>query len=396
MYNTLSKTKQKEAAQKLYEAFASGDEKAIQEAFEEFHESVAEIVKQDYLEADGDQRALQQRGYRQLTAKEKKYYENIISAGKQSNYKQAYTDLVHTDGGMPETIIEDVYRELVEEHPLLNRISFTNVMYLTRWILNDHTIQSAAWGEIDSEITKEIESSFRVIDIALCKLTAYTIIPRDMLDLGPTYLDGYIRTILKDAIAVGLENAIVNGNGLKQPIGLNRDIHNGVEISSTTGYPEKTPVEVTDFAPEHYGPLIAKLAKTEKGRMRKFSKVLMICNMEDYLTKIMPATTVLNNAGAYVNNLFPFPTDVEISNGIETGKAVLCLPEEYFMGLGSSKDGNVEFSDEFKFLEDTRVYKIKLYGNGRPYDNTVSIVIDISKLDPAYITVKNVDIIPAA
>lgn len=37
-----------------------------------------------------------------------------------------------------------------------------------------------------------------------------------------------------------------------------------------------------------------------------------------------------------------------------------------------------------------RTLKIKLYGMGKAFDNTVAILIDISKLDPTYITVKNV------
>ena len=57
------------------------------------------------------------------------------------------------------------------------------------------------------------------------------------------------------------------------------------------------------------------------------------------------------------------------------------------MGIGGAKEGVIEYSDDFKFLEDKRTFKIKMYGMGRAYDNTVSILLDISALDPAYITV---------
>ena len=40
--------------------------------------------------------------------------------------------------------------------------------------------------------------------------------------------------------------------------------------------------------------------------------------------------------------------------------------------------------------------KIKMYGTGRAYDNTVSILINIADLDPAYITVKTAEAPPAA
>ena len=111
--------------------------------------------------------------------------------------------------------------------------------------------------------------------------------------------------------------------------------------------------------------------------------------MKDYLQKIMPATTVLNAAGAYTKDIFPFPTDTVISNEVETGEAILCLPEEYFLGLGGNKEGVIEYDDSYKFLEDQRTYKIKLHGTGKAWDNTVSVLLDISELDPAYITVRN-------
>jgi hypothetical protein len=128
------------------------------------------------------------------------------------------------------------------------------------------------------------------------------------------------------------------------------------------------------------------------GNVRSFDQVTLICNQKDYLSKIMPATTVLNAAGAFTNNIFPFPTEVIRCNAIATGKAILCLPEEYFFGIGTSKDGTLEFSDEYKFLEDQRVFKIKMHGMGKAWDNTVAILLDISNLEEAYVYIKAADV----
>lgn len=391
MLGNIADTKQREAVAALQSALQSGNEEEGKKAWGQVFDAITEKVKTDFEMYSTDTNVLAQRGYRQLTSEETEFYQNLAKAGKASDPKQAFTDLINTDGGMPETIIEDVYRDLLEEHPLLDKITFQNVKYLTKWLLNDHTRQKAAWGQINGEITQEIESAFKGIEVTLLKLTAYAVIPQDMLDLGPSFLDNYIRTILKEALYVALEKAIVSGSGKDEPVGLNRDIHEGVSFSTSTGYPEKTAIQVTNFLPANYGPLVAKLAVTEKGRMRSFDEVLMICNQVDYLNKIMPATTALTTGGTYARDLFPFPTEVVRSNEVKTGQAILCLPEEYFFGLGESKDGKIEYSDEFKFLQDARTYKIKLHGNGRPYDNTVAIVLDISKLDPAYVTVKTAD-----
>ena len=381
--------KQKDAAIALQKAMTEGKEEDIQQAWVGFQQSIVDTVKADFAEYSmtQDKTILSQRGYRQLTNAEEKYYEKFIEASKSPNPKQAFIELSSLpEGIMPETIIEDVFKELVEEHPLLDKINFNYAKYMTKWVLNDHTLDTAVWGELNSEIAKQITSAFKIVDITQNKLSAFAAIPLDMLDLGPTFLDAYIRAVLKDAILCGLEKAIVDGTGKNQPIGLTRDVSEDVSVSAGV-YPPKTPIAVTSFTPAEYGKLLAKMAKNEKGRMRKFGKVLLICNQEDYLTKIMPATTVKNTSVIYINNLFPFPTYVTISNELETGKAIICLPEEYFMCIGGAKEGVITYSDEYKFLEDMRYYKIKTYGAGKAYDDTVSILLDITGLNPAYITV---------
>ncbi len=375
---------QKDAVAALQKAMTGGTEEEIKQAWEGFQQSIIDVVKQDFEEAHGNQAILAQRGYRQLTPQETNYYNKLIEAGKSANPKQAMAGLIDI---MPETIIEDVYKDLTDEHPLLSKINFVPVKYLTKWILNDHTVQTAVWGEINSAITEEITSAFRTIEVTQCKLSAFTVIEKDMLDLGPTFLDKYIRMILKEALLCGLEQGIVNGDGNKKPIGLTRDISEGVSVTGGV-YPKKTPIKVTSFTPKEYGELLANLVVNEKGKKRKIENILLICNQMDYFKRIMPATTPQNSNGTYQNDVFPYRTEVVISNELEDGEAVICLPKEYFMGIGGSKEGVIEYSDELKFLEDKRVYKIKMYGMGKAYDNTVSLLLDISDLDPAYITVR--------
>ena len=351
---------EKKNLNEIVEAMKSGDEAKIQMAWQDFHDSIAEEVRKDFeeLQESNDSAILAQRGYRQLTGKETKWYQKVITALKSTDPKQAFTAIIGSENEedlMPTTIIEDVYKNLQEEHPLLKVINFQHVGYITKWILNDHSAQNAVWGTITEQIVKEITSSFKVIDVAQNKLSAYAIVELGMLDLGPVFLDGYIRAVLKEAIMSGLELAIIGGSGVKEPVGLIRDIHEGVSYSSSTGYPEKTPEAVKAFTPAEYGKLVAKLAVTENGKKRNFKKVTLVCNMNDYLTKVMPATTVLNTSGTYANNLFPFATDVIVSNAVEDGRAVLFLPEEYFLGMGGAKNGVIEYDDSYKFLEDQRV-----------------------------------------
>src|SRR5690606_20158603 len=139
---------------------------------------------------------------------------------------------------------------------------------------------------------------------------------------------------------------------------------------------------VTDFGPESFGQLVAELSKNRNGLNRKITEVLLVVNPVDYFTKVMPATTYLTPDGRYVKDVFPFPTRVVQSAYVDEGEAILGIGKRYFAALGTSKGGRVEYSDDYKFLEDERIYAIRLYGDGRPKDNTSFMVLDISELEP--------------
>lgn len=388
----LSKTS---AASQIVAAMNSGDQNEMMQAWEVFGEEVADNIRRDFeqFRETKDNSVLAQRGYRVLTSTEQAWYKNVSAALKSATTKQAFIDILKSDDKddlMPETIIDDVLRYLVETRPLLSKIRFQNAGFSTKWIINDNSVQRGGWGEIDAKITQEIKGSLKVIDIQQAKYSAFCVVPLDILDMGPQFLDAFVRATMAEALGLGLEEAIVKGTGISMPVGMMKNPNGAFEQS--TGYPDKTAVKVTSFAPAEYGPLVAKVATTENGKQRTFSEVVLLCCMKDYLTKVMPATTVLSaNGQGYVNNLFPFPTEPIVCNAVPEGKAVLGIAEDYTLAVGGSRNGNIEFDDSIGFLDDTRTFKLVQHAAGRAYDNTSFIVLDISALDPAYITVKNVE-----
>lgn len=379
-------------ASAMVAAMHSDDPEVQASAWQQFHESVCARMHQDFEDyrQSNDESILAARGYRQLTSTERTWYNGLIEALRSDVPTQTFAEILGSDienDLMPETILEDVYKNLRDDHPLLDAINFTYAKYATKWILNNHTSQKAVWGKITDAITKEIQSGFKVVSINQSKLSAFAFIENGMLDLGPTFLDAYVRAVLSEAMLCGFEYGFIKGTGVDEPIGMMRDIHEGVSISSTDGYPLKKAIAVTSFSPQEYGELLANLVKTEDGHNRKFSKVFLICNMNDYLTKVMPASTLLTTQGIYINGLFPFPTDVIISNELDDGQAIIGLLGEYNAFVGGSANGTIEFSDEFKFLDDVRYFKVRQYGTGRAYDNTSFLLADISDLEPTYVTV---------
>lgn len=380
---------------KIKQAMQSEDENAVAQVLTDFADNIQQSVLKDvqqYKET-GDQQILQRRGVHTLTQEEKNFYQKWINAAKSENPKQALTNL---DIALPFTVIDNVISDLKANHPLLDMIDFQNMTAVTKMLFNKQGKQLAVWGKISEAITKELSGTIGEIDVSLNKLTAFLPISKDMLDVGPTWIDAYVRAVLSEAVAYGLEEGIINGNGKDQPIGMIRDIHEGVTVSTETGYPEKTAIKVTDFSPKNYGSLVAKLAVNPyTNKPRTVAGLTMITNPTDYLTKVMPATTVQAPDGTYKNDILPLPTTITQSEQLPNGKAILGMPKKYAMGLGSgsNKGGKIQYSDEYKFLEDQRYYITKLTGNGRAYDNNCFIVLDISELEPLFATV-NVNKLP--
>ncbi len=370
-----------ELAQKFSDALKAEDPEQVAQAMAD----MAEGIQNEVLEkAKGmaaveqlDAQALAARGLRQLTSDERQYYEKVINAMRSDTPKQALANL---DVTMPKTIIESVFEDLQREHPLLAAVNFTNTTYMTEFILNKNGKQKAVWGAITAEIEKELEGDFEKFDVVLNSLTAFLPVAKSMLDLGATWLDSYVREVLKEAMYTGLEEGIVCGTGVNMPIGMMKNL----DAPHVDGQPyaDKEAIVVTSFSADAYGTILAKLAVSRNGRPRAVTGVIMVVNPVDYFNKIMPATTIQRPDGTFANNVLPYPTTIIQCEEVPEGKAIVGIAAKYFMGLGTSKDGVIEYDDSYKFLQRERIYAAFLYGNGKPLDNNAFEVLDISKVKP--------------
>ena len=120
--------------EKMNQAIKDDDTKAFSEAFTELCQKIEDNVLEQAKEmlVEQDATILAQRGVRQLTSKEKQYYEKIIEAMRSTDPKQALNDV---EVVMPETIIDSVLDELQTNHPLLSKLNATTVTGLTRMMM---------------------------------------------------------------------------------------------------------------------------------------------------------------------------------------------------------------------------------------------------------------------
>lgn len=363
------------------ESFVTAHQQLMQTMREELRAEISDAAAAN--QAATDQAVLLARGQRALTSAEQSYYTELLQAMRSNNPRQAISGLAST---MPETIIDSVFDDLRTKHRLLSKINFLPSGPITKIILNKNGREKAVWGDLFSTISEEINAGFEIVTTNLLKLSAWLAVPKDGINFSIVHLDRFVRETLYEAYANGFEDAIVNGTGKSEPIGMNRQVGEGVTVISGV-YPKKEKIKVSSLDQETLGALIGLLTTDENGKERDVRDLILVCNVNDYYTKVAAATRIMGPDGAYRDAL-AFPVDViPVAGGLERGEAILGLGYRYFGSVGSNLDGNIDYSDHYKFLDDVRTFLIKGYGNGFPMDNNAFVFLDISELLPILLNV---------
>lgn len=338
--------------------------------------------------ANLDQKALEARGIKPLTTAEMEVGKDFKAlAAKKLGLGEVKAAL--KDVHLPHETVDYIFDGITQGHELLNYIDFQNTGAATRWLFSKNAYQKAVWGAFDAEVTKELDASFTEVEMDTLSLTAFIPVSRGLLDLGPSWIYQYVVDMLRESIANGLEDGVINNLATNTgPIGMLADLTQASPGEGFVTYTAKEKEKVTKLDPATYGKLIAKMAKTNSDIARPVSDVVFICNPEDYYTKVFPAITVLGTNGSYMTYSVPFPTRFVQSAAVAKDTAILYIPNKYWLGLGTAgRAGTIEASDEYKFLERKRYYLTYLYGAGMPKDNYCCLPLDISELEPAAITV---------
>ena len=371
----------------LAQAFKDDNPEAITKAFESFQASICQAVEEEFKQYGnvGDIAVLQNRGLHALTSEENSWYQKFIDAAK-SGAKQEITNLT---AAMPVTIIDRVIEDMKKDHPLLSAIQIQNAAGAQRLVMNGVQMASklGTWGPVGGAITQQLSGQIKTIDVTAAKYTAYFIIPKDFVKFNftfaPMWVDQYIRIILSECCAFGLEKTIATGDGNGQFIGMDRDV-----TTATEGvYAQKTAVALGDWV-DAYATVVAGMAKDSNNDYRDVPEVLLVVNPIDNIKKIRKVQNTITHAGIIDMISHTWPTKTVTSVFVPEGKAIAGIAKNYFAAINGGTSGIIEYSDEYQFLEDNRVYTTRIYGNGRPIDNTSFTYLDISNTEAPALPVK--------
>ncbi|HDR8162737.1 TPA: phage major capsid protein [Bacillus cereus] len=340
---------------------------AFESFFDAMQTDVISTVRNQLNDEMLDRSILQQRGQNVLTAAETKFFNEVVQEG---GFK---------DGSiLPVTTQERVFEDLVKEHPLLDALGLQDLGAVTKFIYSDAT-KAFAWGELFGEIRGQVNAAFREEKIGQLKLTAFAAIPNDMLDLGPEWVERYVRTLLVESYSVGLEFGFVNGGGsvAHQPVGLMKD------VNATTGaVTDKKSSGTLTFAPSQFGEVVAgelyevvkALSTDAKGKSRKvLNKIVMVVNPVDSIG-VQARNTIQTSTGQWVIAL-PYNIQTVESEEVPVGKALFFVKGQYLAAIAGGY--KLKKFDQTLAIEDAMLYTIKQFANGKPKDNKAALVYDL-------------------
>lgn len=181
----LLQQKKTEVVNKINQALKDANEEAFQQAFTEYTDILQEAVMAEAkgLVQAADNQILAGRGARALTSQETKYYESLIEAWKSKDPKQALTLI---DEALPKTVVDAIFEDIVESHPLLNAINFQDTGILVEILVSTQDGRHmATWGKLCDDIVKELTAGLDVIKLDQKKLSAFIPICKAMLEIGP-------------------------------------------------------------------------------------------------------------------------------------------------------------------------------------------------------------------
>lgn len=355
------------------QAIRGEEEGAADALFNYFEAAQAQAnVDLEQILAAQDNNIIQSRGGRVQTSEEREYFQKVIDVLQDGDPKE----ISGIGVTIPTTFIDTVFDNLVQQYPILDYVDMMFVKENIRLVYNKLGPQQASWGALCATINKEITPALGAIEAGKYALSAFVYLCKDMLKLGPEWLDRYVRVILTDALAAGLENGIMNGNGSNQPIGMLYDL----EAYKTDGTLQKKSAEkLKSFSIDALGAAIDKLKTDAAGRRRRIGVPFLAYSILDETT-VMKARKVLGPYG-YID-VVPFEVDFVPVASLSSGEAVLGIRNEYLVTVAGNPDGELEYSDEYKFLEKNRTYIINLLANGIPKDDNAFVRLDVSELAP--------------
>lgn len=366
-------TKLENERKQLFEAMNSSDEAKQKEAFNNWATSLQNLMietansKLELMQNEkNDEAILARRSLRrELTSEENRFFNKAVEARK----------IEGLDVAFPKTIIEDVYRNLATDHPLLSLVDMQPGTVKGEYIYGDATTKKAFWGKLPADIKEILLDAFKHLDISQSKLSGFVAVPKSYFELGPTWLANYVVTFLREVMSATLEEAIINGDGKDKPLGMMR------KLSGDSGgvYPAKDKVTLSDITPTTLAGVRAALSKNKTDN----GSVVVLVNPTTYWAKLYPKLAYKTPEGAWITTQLPTGEEIITSHAVPVDTLIFGVLKNYLFVYNGDVDIK-EYKDTLA-IEDLDLYIAKFFGKGISKNSNAFFVCDISSIQGATI-----------
>ena len=338
----------------------------MQEALvNDLHQNILSQVQQENL----DRQILTTRGQSNILTSEERKFFNALNT--EVGYKEEIL--------LPESTIDRIFEDLTTEHPLLQELGLQTQGLITR-IIKSETSGTAVWGKIFGDIKGQLDAAFSEEKITQGKLTAFVVIPKDLFEYGPEWVERFVRAQITESLSVGLEKGYLLGAGpiKDEPIGLIKDLN--AAIDPVNGYANKAahPVALT-FADsqttvKELAGVMKRLSVKENGKsVTVDGKVVLVVNPTDSWN-LKALYTTLNANGVYVTVL-PYNLRIVESEFMTQGQMLAFVKGRYDAYIGGGV--KVKRFDQTLAIEDCDLFTAKQFAYGEAQDNKAALLFTL-------------------
>lgn len=367
------------AKQEFIKAVKEGKDKEQQgEAYLGMINTLASDLKEEAIKAareTAESYAIGSDADKELNANQRKFFNEMDT---EVGYKEEKL--------LPQKTIDLIFEDTITERPLLAELGVKNAGLRLKF-LKSETSGVAIWGKIYGDIKGQLDAAFSEEEDISNKLTAFVVVPKDLKEFGPAWVERFVRLQIQEAYAVALELAFLNGDGQDKPVGLDRDINNGMTVGKVTTYPKKANEGTLTFADSKT--TVMELTRVYKYHSTKENdkalsvagKVVMVVNTKEEWD-VKAQYTFLSSNCVYVTVL-PYNLKIVASECQTEGEVVTFVRGRYDAYVG----GGIKINkyDQTLALEDLELYVAKQFAFGIAKDIKATAVwkLDVPSLEDA-------------
>ena len=340
-------------------------EKADLEAeLAEIEDEQPEVTDEDKEKENGEQRKMAKQittrnANEVMTIRESLKIEEVRSFYQNlANAMQEKRSLTGAEKVVPVEVIDRIESKLGDYSTLLSEVTIEKIGGTSRAVIAGD-IPQAIWFEIGKKALDELDDALEGVEFDGFGLGGYVAVPNIIIENSLINLAGHIEDRLAKSIAKALDNAILNGTGVKQPTGVIKSAVVANKVDSTG--------EITD--------LIAKLAKVDTDGTG--GEVIAVMNRATYYSKIVPKTLAVAANGVLTGS-YALPFRVVLSAFASDNQIIFGDFKQFL--LAQRSEIRVESSTEVQFTSDNTVFKGVGFYDGKATKPKAFAVVTIKEV----------------